>query len=123
MSEILNEIVPIIAEKLGVDPAEVTMEEAKKVLQLAENNTAYMGTDFKADYSIVTDTPGSGKSVMTAVMYRRDSKGMFLIRILSPDADKGKGYVQFDSTIWYDNCKITLSKARTALSLPGSVCF
>ena len=26
MSEILNEIVPIIAEKLGVDPAEVTME-------------------------------------------------------------------------------------------------
>lgn len=81
--------------------AEVTMEEAKKVLQLAENNTAYMGTDFKADYSIVTDTPGSGKSVMTAVMYRRDSKGMFLIRILSPDADKGKGYVQFDSTIWY----------------------
>lgn len=26
MTEILNEIVPIIAEKLGVDPAEVTME-------------------------------------------------------------------------------------------------
>ncbi|MBR5910906.1 MAG: acyl carrier protein [Bacteroidales bacterium] len=26
MQEILNEIVPIIAEKLGVDPAEVTME-------------------------------------------------------------------------------------------------
>ena len=26
MSEILNEIVPIIAEKLGVDPSEVTME-------------------------------------------------------------------------------------------------
>jgi len=26
MSEILNEITPIIAEKLGVDPSEVTME-------------------------------------------------------------------------------------------------
>lgn len=26
MTEILNEIVPIIAEKLGVDPSEVTME-------------------------------------------------------------------------------------------------
>ena len=26
MQEILNDIVPIIAEKLGVDPAEVTME-------------------------------------------------------------------------------------------------
>lgn len=26
MQEILNEIVPIIAEKLGVDPSEVTME-------------------------------------------------------------------------------------------------
>ncbi len=26
MQEILNEIIPIIAEKLGVDPAEVTME-------------------------------------------------------------------------------------------------
>lgn len=26
MAEILNEIVPIIAEKLGVDPSEVTME-------------------------------------------------------------------------------------------------
>lgn len=91
----------VLAVCSGFVFAEVTKAEAEKILKLADSNTNYSGTDFKGDYTIVTDKPGSGKSVLNAIMYRRDSNNMFTIRILAPEADRGKGYVQFDSTIWF----------------------
>lgn len=81
--------------------AQVTADMAKQILKLSDKNTNYSGTDFKADYTIVTDKPGSGKSVTSAVMYRRDSASMFTIVIKAPETDKGKGYVQFDKNIWF----------------------
>ncbi|MBP5403432.1 MAG: outer membrane lipoprotein-sorting protein [Treponema sp.] len=81
--------------------AQVTKGKALELLKQADKNTNYSGTDFKADYTIVTDKPGSGKSVTSAVMYRRDSASMFTIVITGPDSDKGKGYVQFDKNIWF----------------------
>ena len=80
---------------------QTSKEDALKLLQLSDKNTNYSGTDFKADYSMVTDKPGSGKSLTTATMYRRDSKSMFTILITGPEKDKGKGYVQFDQVIWF----------------------
>ncbi|MGN0739485.1 MAG: outer membrane lipoprotein-sorting protein [Treponema sp.] len=81
--------------------AQMTEDKAKSLLVLADKNTSYAGTDFKADYTIVTDKPGSGKSVTTAVMYRRDANSMFTILITGPESDRGKGYVQFDKVIWF----------------------
>ncbi|MDD5811938.1 MAG: outer membrane lipoprotein-sorting protein [Treponema sp.] len=81
--------------------AQVTQTQAKALLEKADKNTSFAGTDYKANYTVVTDKPGAGKSVTTAVMYRRDSKNMFTILITGPDADKGKGYVQFDDSIWF----------------------
>lgn len=77
------------------------INDAQKLLKLADKNTNYENNDFKADYVIVTNKPGSGKSVSTATMFRRDSKSMFTILITGPEADKGKGYVQFDKVIWF----------------------
>ena len=81
--------------------AQMAADKAKSLLELADKNTNYAGTDFKADYTIVTDKPGSGKSVTTATMYRRDANSMFTILITGPEADCGKGYVQFDKVIWF----------------------
>lgn len=79
----------------------LTQEKALEYLIKADANTTYSDTDFKADYVMVQDKPGQGKSETKAVMYRRDRRNMYTIRITSPENDRGKGYVQFDSTIWF----------------------
>lgn len=81
--------------------AQVTASQAKELLAKADANTSFAGTDYKADYVVVTDKPGSGKSATNATMYRRDSNSMFTILITGPEADRGKGYVQFDNSIWF----------------------
>lgn len=81
--------------------AEINKDEVQKLLSLADKNTNFSSTDYKADYVVVTEKPGSGKSVTNAIMYRRDASSMFTILITGPEIDKGKGYVQFDKTIWF----------------------
>ena len=79
----------------------LTKEEALLLLQKTDASTAFNGTDFSANYSLVQDKPGQGKNSMTAIMYRRDSESSYTILITGPAKDKGKGYVQFDSNIWF----------------------
>lgn len=79
----------------------LSSKEALELLQKTDDSTSYKGTDFAANYTVVQDKPGQGTSVTTATMYRRDSKSSFTILILSPQKDKGKGYVQFDKTLWF----------------------
>jgi outer membrane lipoprotein-sorting protein len=79
----------------------ITDAEGKAILKKSDENTTYKDSDFKADYVMVQDKPGQGKSETKATMYRRDSKLMYTIRITSPESDKGKGYVQFDESIWF----------------------
>ena len=76
-----------------------TAEE--KLLKLAEDNTAFYGMDFKANYSIVQDKPGQGKNNTEATMYRRDDESKWTILVTGPAKEKGKGYLQYDNTIWF----------------------
>ena len=76
--------------------------DAAALLKKTDATTAFTSSDFSAKYSIVQDKPGQGTSVLNAVMYRRDKASSYTILITGPaKKDKGKGYVQFDSTIWY----------------------
>lgn len=81
--------------------AEMTSAEYDSLLKKAEENTAFYETDFKANYTIVQDTPGEGQSVTEAILYRRDKNGKWTILITGPAKDKGKGYLQFDNNIWF----------------------
>ena len=74
---------------------------AQVLLQKAEDNTAFYGTDFTGSYSIVQEKPGEGRSVTDAVMYRRDTARKWTIVITGPAREKGKGYMQFDDNIWF----------------------
>lgn len=71
------------------------------LLKTAENNTAFYGVDFYGDYSIVFEKPGEARNVIDAKMYRRDSSSKWTILITGPKKDKGKGYLQFDSNVWF----------------------
>ncbi|MBR1911611.1 MAG: outer membrane lipoprotein-sorting protein, partial [Treponema sp.] len=64
-------------------------------------STAFKGTDFAANYKLVQEKPGQGKTEKTAVMYRRDDASSYTILMTGPASDRGKGYVQFDQNIWF----------------------
>lgn len=85
------------------------------LLKKAEESTAFFGTDFSANYTLVQDKPGEGKSITEAIMYRRDSASTWTILITGPAGEKGKGYLQYDNNIWFydpaDNC-FTFTNAK-----------
>ncbi|MCR5047211.1 MAG: outer membrane lipoprotein-sorting protein [Treponema sp.] len=85
---------PFFAQKIST-------AEANALLKKVDAATGYYGVDFTGEYVLVQEKPGQGSSITSAIMYRRDSKSMCTIRITGPDADKGKGYVQFDKNIWF----------------------
>ncbi len=60
-------------------------------------------TDVSAEYEIVKRDPGGASSTTVATIFRRDKKEKFLILILEPVIDKGKGYLKLGDNLWlYD---------------------
>lgn len=85
------------------------------LLKKCDTTTSFLDTDFSAEYTIVQDKPGQGKSVTEAIMYRRDKNSNCTIIITSPVQDKGKGYLQIENNVWfYDpvDRKFTFSSKR-----------
>ena len=86
-----------------------------ELLQKCDSTTSFLDTDFSAEYTLVQDKPGQGKSITEAIMYRRDETSKYTIIITSPAQDKGKGYLQIENNVWFydpaDN-KFTFSSKR-----------
>ncbi len=60
-------------------------------------------TDISAEYKIVKRDPGGASSTTVATIFRRDKKEQFLILVLEPVIDKGKGYLKLGDNLWlYD---------------------
>ncbi|MCR4823293.1 MAG: outer membrane lipoprotein-sorting protein [Treponema sp.] len=79
----------------------ISKNVAEKLLQQAEDSTAFYGTDFTASYEVVQERPGEGRSKTNATIYRRDNSSKWTILITGPMKDKGKGYLQTDNSIWF----------------------
>jgi len=73
---------------------------AEPTLAQIDAQVSFLDSDFSAEYTIVKDSPGEGQSVTVAAMFRRDKDNRYLILILQPDADKGKGYLKIDNNLW-----------------------
>ncbi len=90
-------------------------EQDYELLKKCDSTTSFLDTDFSAEYTLVQDKPGQGKSITEAIMYRRDKTSKYTIIITSPVQDKGKGYLQIDDNVWfYDpvDSKFTFSSKR-----------
>ena len=58
---------------------------------------------FSAEYTITQYKPGQGTSVTKIAMFRRDIADKYLILILEPEVDRGKGYLKIANSLWlYD---------------------
>ncbi|MBQ8679058.1 MAG: outer membrane lipoprotein-sorting protein [Treponema sp.] len=90
-----------ILSSLCLSANAISSSDAKALLQKAEDTTAFYETDFKADYEVVQQKPGEGRSVTNATIYRRDKSLKWTILIKAPLKDKGKCYLQTDNSIWF----------------------
>ncbi len=74
-----------------------------ELLRRVDATVTFEGADLSAEYTIVKRDPGGATSTTVATMFRRDATGQFLILILEPVIDKGKGYLKEGDNLWlYD---------------------
>lgn len=72
-----------------------------RVLKNADALVTFPDSDFSAVYSFVQETPGQGTSTKEAMVFRRDRLNTYLIVIVKPEEDKGKGYLKAGNDLWY----------------------
>ncbi|MGP1586956.1 MAG: outer membrane lipoprotein-sorting protein [Treponemataceae bacterium] len=90
-------------------------EKDYALLEKCDQTTCFDDTDFSAEYTLVQDIPGQGKSINEAIMYRRDKTRNYTIIVTSPKQDLGKGYLQLEDNIWFfdpADKKFTFSSKR-----------
>lgn len=77
-------------------------DKAFKIMDEANNQLAYKG-DYSCTVSLVIDKPGKPTENLQYKMFERIDKELFTIVQLSPEADKGTGYMKDGDNIWiYD---------------------
>ena len=71
------------------------------LLKKVDSLVSYMDTDFQAEYVIVQDKPGQGRSSTVTGVFRRDSKEQYVIIIMEPAISRGQGYLRERNTLWF----------------------
>lgn len=83
--------------------AQATPAGAAALLARVDKRVTFADTDFSAEYLIEKRDPGGAMSTTRAVMFRRDRDKEFLVLVLEPEVDKGKGYLKVGDNLWlYD---------------------
>ena len=72
-----------------------------RILRNADSLVTFSDSDFSALYSFVQETPGQGTSSKQAMVFRRDKANTYLIVIVTPEEDKGKGYLKSGNNLWF----------------------
>ena len=73
----------------------------QELLATVDSLVSYYGTDFSAEYTIIQERPGQGRSTTVAGIFRRDSNETYVIVIMEPLISKGQGYLKEGSTLWF----------------------
>jgi hypothetical protein len=71
-----------------------------KILAAIDAQASYTDTDFAAEYTVVQKKAGQGESSTTLVVYRRDEEDKYVLVLLKPEADKGKGILRVGNSLW-----------------------
>jgi len=76
-------------------------QDFTKMLKQADALVTFGGSDFSGVYSFVQESPGQGTSTKQAMVFRRDKENTYLIVIVKPEEDKGKGYLKSGNNLWF----------------------
>ncbi len=72
-----------------------------QMLRKADALVTFNDSDFSAVYTFVQDSPGQGTSTKQAMVFRRDHQNTYLIILVKPEDDKGKGYLKSGNNLWF----------------------
>jgi hypothetical protein len=73
------------------------------MLRKVDALVSFTDSDFSGEYTIDHISSGTEKDETLAAIFRRDKDQKFLILILEPQSDRGKGYLKIDDNFWlYD---------------------
>ena len=79
------------------------MESYRQRLQRIDANLNILDTDLQAEYTLEKRDPGGAMNTTVTAVFRRDRTEQFLVLVLEPAVDKGRGYLKSDDNIWlYD---------------------
>ncbi len=78
-------------------PPSVGVDLLKKI----DAQVSFLEGDFSAEYVMVQQKPGEGATTTNFVIFRRDKEEKYLILIMDPPADKGKGYLKIGNNLWF----------------------
>ncbi len=88
---------PVDAQAV-VDPPDFV-----QMLRSADALVTFSDSDFSAVYTFEQKVPGQGIITKQAMVFRRDSENTYLIVMVQPEEDKGKGYLKSGNNLWlYD---------------------
>jgi outer membrane lipoprotein-sorting protein len=71
------------------------------LLRQADRLVSYVDTDFSAEYTIIQEKPGQGRTKTVAGVFRRDAKETYVLVIMEPAISKGQGYLKQGKTLWF----------------------
>jgi hypothetical protein len=71
-----------------------------QILKDIDTQSSYVGTDFSAEYTVVQKKAGQGESSTSLAVYRRDEEDKYVLVLLKPEADKGKGVLRIGNSLW-----------------------
>ena len=72
-----------------------------QLLKKADSLVTFPDSDFSAQYTFVQESPGQGTNSKQAMVFRRDKNNTYLIVIVKPEEDKGKGYLKSGNNLWF----------------------
>ncbi len=79
----------------------VFAEDYTNLLRTVDALATFENSDFSAEYTIVEDKPGEGRSATKAAIFRRDREQKYLILVLEPEIERGQGYLKLEETLWF----------------------
>ena len=75
--------------------------DPRELLQKVDSLVTFPDSDFSAEYTFVENKPGEGVDSTQAAIFRRDAENKYLILILAPEVDRGKGYLKIGDNLWF----------------------
>ena len=79
----------------------VFAEDYTQLLRAVDGLATFENSDFSAEYTIVEEKPGEGRSTTVVAIFRRDRKQKYLILVLEPEIERGQGYLKLEETLWF----------------------
>jgi hypothetical protein len=75
--------------------------DPNELLRKVDQLVSFAGSDFSAEYLLAQNKAGEGVDATRVVIFRRDAEKKYLILVLSPAVDRGKGYLKIGDNLWF----------------------